>query len=225
MHFLTPTYIIALLIAISVHEWAHAFTATKLGDPTPGHEGRLTVNPLAHIDLLGALMFVTVGFGWAKPVPINPVYFKRMKRDVCLTAIAGPLSNLILALIAFIGLRLLGFPVNASPWSLLQMDIDGNVTRIFLGQVLRGSLFANLGLMAFNLIPIAPLDGSKVLEAFIPHHLADKYDEFMRIGMYIVIGLFVGEMFFGIHTLSVWIGAVMGWALRGMDATIGMILP
>lgn len=222
MQFLHPSYIIALLIAISVHEWAHAYTATKLGDPTPGHEGRLTVNPLAHIDLMGALMFVTVGFGWAKPVPINPVYFKHIKRDVCLTAIAGPMSNLILALIAFIGLRLLGFPVNASPWSLLQMDIDGSVARIFTMQILRGSLFANLGLMAFNLIPIAPLDGSKVLEAFIPHHLADRYDEFMRIGMYIILGLFLAEMFLNIPLLSLWIGTVMEWTLRGIDGIFMM---
>ncbi|MBI5156263.1 site-2 protease family protein [Candidatus Peregrinibacteria bacterium] len=71
MHFLNPTYLISVLIAVSVHEWAHAIIADRLGDPTPGHAGRLTLNPLAHIDLVGALMFLIVGFGWAKPVPIN----------------------------------------------------------------------------------------------------------------------------------------------------------
>ncbi len=93
MQFLQPTYIIAILIAISVHEWAHAITANRLGDPTAEQQGRLTLNPIAHIDPIGAIMFLVVGFGWAKPVPVNPLYFKHPNRDMALVdkMIADPL--------------------------------------------------------------------------------------------------------------------------------------
>ena len=104
--FLTPTFIISVLIALSVHEWAHGFTAHRLGDPTAKVEGRLTLNPLAHLDPIGTAMFLIVGFGWGKPVPVDPRYFKHYKRDTSLVALAGPASNLVLALLAFLVLIL-----------------------------------------------------------------------------------------------------------------------
>lgn len=220
MQFLSPIYIIALLIAVSIHEWAHALVATKLGDPTPGDAGRLSVNPLAHLDLLGAILFLTVGFGWAKPVPINPLYFRRPKRDTCLTAAAGPASNLGLAFITFMILAFLGQRTGFSPWSLLGISGTGPVWQVFLMQLLGASLFINLGLMAFNLLPIAPLDGSKVLQAFIPLRYAERYEEFLRVGPYIILALFLGEMLVGLPVLSLWITTIMEWALRGMAAII-----
>lgn len=222
MQFFNPTYIIALLIAVSVHEWAHAITATKLGDPTPGDAGRLTLNPLAHLDLLGALLFLTAGFGWAKPVPVNPMYFKHPKRDTCLTALAGPMSNLVLAFMSLVLLRLLGLGVSQAPWELLTAQSNGPVALAFFSQLLAASLFVNLGLMAFNLLPIAPLDGSKVLEAFVPLRFADRYDEFMKIGMYVLLALFIAESFLHIPTLSLWIVTVMKWTLAGMMALMSV---
>ncbi len=222
MPFLNPISIIAILIALSIHEWAHAIVATKLGDPTPGDAGRLTVNPIAHLDPLGAILFLTVGFGWAKPVPINPSYFRHHKRDVLLTAIAGPASNLILAFLATIGIAILGHSASTSVWTLLQPDGTGPVWQSFLLQLFGASIFINLGLMAFNLLPIAPLDGSKVLEAFIPLRLEYRYSEFMRIGPYILLGLFAGEMILGLPLLSFWITTIMEWALGGMQMIVGI---
>ena len=225
MPFLNPISIIAILIAVSIHEWAHAITATRLGDPTPGDAGRLSINPLAHLDLTGALLFLTVGFGWAKPVPINPLYFHRPKRDICLTAIAGPASNLILAFASFVILIFLGQREDLSPWALLQLTATGPVWQIFLIQLLGASLFINLGLMAFNLLPIAPLDGSKVLQAFIPLRYIEQYEEFMRIGMYILLALFIGELVLGIPSISLWVTTIMEWVLRGFAGMANIVLP
>ncbi len=224
MQFLNPTFIIALLIAVSIHEWAHAFTATKLGDPTPGDAGRLSLNPIAHLDLLGALLFLTVGFGWAKPVPVNPMYFRHPKRDTCLTAAAGPLSNLVLAFFSLLGLTLLGQRVGISPWELVMFPARGEVLQAFFLQLLSSLLFINLGLMAFNLLPIAPLDGSKVLQAFVPLRYADQYEEFMRIGMYVLLALFLAESLLHIPLLSFWVVTIMEWVLMGMEAIIGAFL-
>ena len=221
MPFLNPIYIIALLIAVSVHEWSHAFVAHRLGDPTPGNAGRLSLNPLAHLDLMGAILFLTVGFGWAKPVPVNPLYFRRPTRDTCLTAVAGPVSNLILAFAAFMLLGILGRDAGTSPWALLGITETGDVWRVFFLQLLGATLFINLGLMAFNLLPIAPLDGSKVLQAFVPLRYIEQYEEFLRIGPYILLALFLGEMLVGLPVLSFWITAIMEWALRGMSILLG----
>jgi Zn-dependent protease len=221
MAFLNPIYIIALLIAVSVHEWSHAMVATKLGDPTPGDSGRLSLSPLAHIDLLGALLFLTVGFGWAKPVPINPLYFKHPKRDVFLTAIAGPVSNLILAIICFFALTMVGQHTGFDPWSLLSDAGTGTVAQVFFAKLLSSLLFINLGLMAFNLLPIAPLDGSKVLQGFIPYKYMDQYEEFMRVGPYILLALFIAEMTVNFPLLSLWITTIMEWVLRGLNMMVG----
>src|SRR3989338_3055682 len=188
MGFLNPIFILSILIALSVHEWAHAFTANRLGDPTGRETGRLTLNPVAHLDLIGTILFLTVGFGWGKPVPVDHRYFRHPKRDMAITAIAGPLSNLVLACVAFLGLRLTG--VTLEPGSLLGFfSGSGGVFQDFLSQLLVSSLFVNLGLMAFNLLPIAPLDGSKVLQMLIPYRYEEQYEDFMRFGPYILLFL------------------------------------
>lgn len=209
MEFLSPTYIIAILIAISVHEWAHAFTADRLGDPTPRDHGRLTINPIAHLDILGALMFLIVGFGWAKPVPVNPAYFKHHKGGMALTAIAGPLSNLILAFIAYAMLTVIATRDPASVADLLRGGTTASPSLTILLMVLQGSLFVNLALMAFNLFPIAPLDGSNVLRLFIPLRYEDRYEDFVRVGPYILLFLLLFESFLPFPLLSSWVRWIM----------------
>jgi Zn-dependent protease len=146
----------ALLLAVTIHEVAHGWVADRLGDPTARLAGRLTLNPLPHIDPFGALAFVLAGFGWAKPVPVNGRNLRRPLRDMALVAAAGPLSNF---LVAFVGLvafalvpRLVGAPFVAVP----------------LAGILRYVYTFNLGLAIFNLIPLPPLDGGHFLPYFFP---------------------------------------------------------
>ncbi len=219
--FFDPIAILAILIALTVHEWSHAYVATRLGDPTPHNEGRLTLNPIAHLDPLGALLFLTAGFGWAKPVPVNPSYFRDPRTGMLLTVAAGPFSNLIIAFVCFVGLSFIaqGPEGAGSVWALLDMSGGGSIGQVFLVRLLASSLFVNLGLMAFNLIPIAPLDGSKVLEAFIPLRYQDQYETFMRNGPYILFGLLIAEHFLHIPLLSRWIIAIMDsvlWVFQGV---------
>jgi len=221
--FLNPPFIISILIALSVHEWAHGFMADKLGDPTAKYEGRLTLNPIAHLDPMGTLLFLLIGFGWGKPVPIDPRYFKKPKRDMALTAIAGPVSNLILAFVAFGGLLLIApSEVGASPMALLGAGHNDSVFTTFLIQVFSSSLFLNLGLMAFNLLPVAPLDGSKVIGPFIPLRYEDRYHEFMRRGPFILLMLLIAERLLNIPLLFGWIYGIMTPVLSLMNWIAGL---
>jgi len=200
MSFITPPFIISILIALTIHECAHGLVALWLGDPTAKYEGRLTLNPAAHLDLFGTLMFMMVGFGWAKPVPIDPSYFKgNVKRGITLTALAGPLSNLLLALLTVLIAKLVfALNITAGP----------GVSRFF-GELFSSMLFLNLGLMAFNLLPIAPLDGSKVLAMFIPFQYEAQYEEFLRNGPIILLCLLIGERILGIPLIIGWITAII----------------
>jgi Zn-dependent protease len=146
----------ALLLAVTVHEVAHGWVADRLGDPTARALGRLTLNPLPHIDPFGALAFVLAGFGWAKPVPVNAANLRHPRRDMALVAAAGPLSNFALA---FVGLVALSLVVRAEPDPFLAVPLIG---------VLRYVYTFNLGLAIFNLIPLPPLDGGHFLPYFLP---------------------------------------------------------
>lgn len=224
MSVLRPTFIIALLIALSVHEWAHGFIANKLGDPTAKNEGRLTLNPIAHLDPIGTLLFFLVGFGWGKPVPIDPRYFKNPKRDTALVSIAGPISNLCIAFLAFGALLLLAQGhIATDPWALLEGGTLGGSMRTVFIDIFQASIALNLGLMAFNLLPIAPLDGSKVLQMFIPYRYEDAYMVFMMRGPWILLGLLLAEGFLGIPLLLGWITMIVGPILRLMDGIAGII--
>lgn len=173
--------IITLVIAFSVHEFAHAWTADQLGDDTPRRFGRLTLNPLAHLDVLGSFMLVFSGFGWAKPVPINPYEIRRRSRaGLMLVAAAGPLSNLLLALIASIPFRA-GI---ISPFS-----FGGETFFPSLSTFLTDFIFINLILLFFNLIPLAPLDGEKVLSYFLPPAGQDAFDQIRPYGPMILLAL------------------------------------
>lgn len=160
-----------LLLAITVHEYAHGRVAYALGDPTARLRGRLTLNPLLHIDPLGALCLFLFNFGWARPVPVDPRYFTNIRRDIILLSIAGPAANFALALGA------------------------GLLTRFFLfhnelyQMILIYMLLMNLGLGLFNLIPLPPLDGSHVLENLLPPRAALRYREFGRYGPFVIMGV------------------------------------
>ena len=161
-----------------IHEYAHALIATKLGDNTPKYSGRLTLNPMAHISPMGAVMIFLCGFGYAKPVNVNPRNFKDPKKGMALTAIAGPVSNLIMA---FICIFLATFFANI---------YNSNPTILFLAvyYFLYFAGVVNVNLAVFNLLPIPPLDGSRILQLLIP---AKYYFKFMQYERYIVIIVFV----------------------------------
>lgn len=166
-----------LIIAMVVHEYAHAQTAVWLGDFTPKIMGRLTLNPAAHIDPIGLLMLFLVHFGWAKPVMINPGNFKRPRRDDILVSLAGPLSNLITAFCALIVL-------------LCYSRFGGHMTTgIYM--VFQLIIEYNIGFAIFNMIPIPPLDGSHVLRQLLPSHLAYKLAGMERYSFWILIILLV----------------------------------
>lgn len=211
------TGVIAILIALSVHEWAHAVVASRLGDPTAHNEGRLTLNPLAHLDPIGALMFVLAGFGWAKPVPVNPAYFGQPKRDTALVAIAGPVSNVILAAASIILLIALHGGMPGSLNELLS-PASAHPALVLLGRILTASLQMNLVLAAFNLLPIAPLDGSKVLQLFIPWRYERQYEDFMRIGPFVLLFLIIFEGFLPFQIVGGWVHLLVNAALSGIDA-------
>lgn len=172
-----------VFIALSLHETAHGYVAYKLGDPTAHSLGRLSLNPLKHIDPIGFLCMLLLGVGWAKPVPINTRYFKKPKRDMALTGVAGPISNILLAVV-FGGLFRLGSAV--IPMISLTR-FTANVCVVLMNFLYIG-VSMNISLAVFNLIPIPPLDGSRLLFAVLPSHL---YFKVMQYEKYIYIILMV----------------------------------
>ncbi|MHB8124130.1 MAG: site-2 protease family protein [Desulfitobacteriaceae bacterium] len=166
----------ALMIGFAFHEFAHAWVADYLGDPTPRSQGRLTLNPIAHLDLFGTLMALLYRFGWAKPVQINPHYFRgNPVRGRMYVSLAGPVMNLV---IAFLSMLIWGFS---------EYFLQSSVWWPTLYQVLSAIVFMNLGLGIFNLIPIPPLDGFAVLGGLLPRHLARKLDSVEQYGMIILV--------------------------------------
>jgi len=166
-------WLIALLIAIDVHEFAHALSATRLGDPTPKLQGRLTLNPLAHLDPLGTLMLIIVRFGWGKPVQFDPYNLQNPRRDAAIISLAGPVSNLITATVFSI---ILNFVIPIAP------------SLYFLNAILPTIIFLNIILAIFNLLPIHPLDGGKILVGILPHNDAVKIDLFLKqYGVFLLI--------------------------------------
>lgn len=186
--------LITLVIAFTLHEFAHAKTADVLGDNTPAMAGRLTLNPLAHLDPMGTLMLILAGFGWAKPVPVNPYAVRRKSSaGMMLVSLAGPLTNLVLAILAAVPLRL----------GLLSYNSPGNGFLPSPGQFLLEFIFINVALFLFNLIPLAPLDGEKVMEFFIPAQWHGTFDRIRQYGPYLLL-------------LVVFVGPRLGFDLFGI---------
>ena len=190
-----------VLISIVIHELSHGFVAYKMGDPTAKRAGRLTLNPIRHIDPLGALSMLFFRFGWAKPVPINPNYFRRKKLGIILVSLAGPAANVVFAFLVMVIIYLFAGVLPAhTGQSLWGMD-----TVLYYAEDL---YLLNLSLAVFNLIPIPPLDGSKVLGALLP----DKQEEWLlRYERYGIILLFV--LVFASGRFNP-LGTVLGWGVN-----------
>ncbi len=172
----------ALLLALTFHELSHGIVAYALGDNTAKRQGRLSLNPLKHIDWLGFIMLITVGFGWAKPVPVDPSYFKDPKKGMAITSIAGPLSNVILAFITALLVS----------WAGLIYMQDGSLyfsSEKFYNVFLIKFFIYNCAFAMFNLLPIPPLDGSKIVGAFLPNRIYFKYMQYERYGIIVMIVL------------------------------------
>ncbi|MDO4493280.1 MAG: site-2 protease family protein [Clostridia bacterium] len=165
-----------LLIGLTFHEWAHAFAANKLGDPTAKNMGRMTLDPTAHVDPLGLLCLLLVGFGWAKPVPVNPRNFKNFKRDDILVSLAGIATNIAIALITTIAYVLIGFFAN----------LFGSAAFV---NIMQGIISINLSLAVFNLIPVSPLDGSHLFEIVFIRKFPKAVFFLRKYGYYILIAL------------------------------------
>lgn len=168
-----------LLISFPIHELSHALVAYKLGDNTAKHAGRLTLNPLKHLDPFGTILLLIVGFGWAKPVPINPLNFKNRREGMALTAIAGPVSNLLLAIISLLLFKYLETSNNSAVY-------------IYFMTFLSYMVYINVMLAIFNLIPINPLDGSRILALFLPQKLEFalyKYERIITLVLFAVLFL------------------------------------
>ena len=188
-----------IFLTLPVHEFAHGFAATKLGDPTPRYQGRMTLNPFAHIDWIGAACILLFGFGWAKPVQVNSNNFRNPKRDMAVTALAGPLSNLIVAFAALLINNILSLIATKTLVSAFY----------YIGFFFYYIALINVSLAVFNLIPIPPLDGSRLLSALLPYRY---YYALMRYERYIFFGLiallWIGVLDIPLNFLS---GAVMSF--------------
>jgi len=167
--------VLVVFTALPVHECAHGWVARKLGDHTAESMGRLDLNPLHHYDPFGTTMLLLTGYGWAKPVPINPMYFKNRKTGMALTALAGPVSNILLA------------AVLAVVYRVVALFLPGNGVTFFVLSALSIMISTNISLAVFNLLPCPPLDGAKIFGALLPDRL---YWTVMRYEQYIMIALF-----------------------------------
>jgi Zn-dependent protease len=190
----------AVLFAITIHEYAHGWVADKFGDPTARLMGRLTLNPLAHLDPIGALMLILVRIGWAKPVPVNPYNLKNPRRDMIWISLAGPVTNLAAALVLGTLVRII---------VATGTDLGGLMTPVML--LLVFGVVIDVALAIFNVIPIPPLDGSKVLAGLLPVRWAYQYLKYERYGPIVLIGLILIGQLTGVSILGLLITPALGF--------------
>ena len=206
-------WIIALVIAITIHEFSHALAAERLCDPTPRLQGRLTLNPLAHLDPLGTLMLLLVRFGWGKPVVFDPFNLRNPRRDSAIISLAGPFANLVLATAAAILLRFLSL----SHFSLLTSNFLSIVTTLVIA-LLQPVIVLNVILAIFNLVPIHPLDGFKIVEGILPQNMAREWAQLEPYGLifllFLVLPVFGGTAPI-VNLISPVINFILGILLPG----------
>lgn len=182
---------VVLLTALPIHEFAHGFIAKKLGDPTADMQGRLTLNPFAHLDLFGSICIMLTGFGWAKPVPVNPNYFKNRKAGMAISALAGPVANILLGTVALIVSKMILF---WTPAEWLSSEATYNILQTCY-TLFTMMVSINIGLAVFNLIPVPPLDGSKILGFFLPDRINNLFYQHQQTIAMILMGLvFIGAL-------------------------------
>ncbi len=183
-NFITEIIILAppLLLALTAHEFAHGYVAFRLGDPTAKNLGRLTMNPLKHLDPIGTIAFFFIKFGWAKPVPVDPRYFKNPQKDMLWVALAGPATNLCLAVISALVTKIIWFLA-----ANLSYSQAAEAILVPLNATLIASVWINLVLCIFNFLPIPPLDGSRILGILLPPDLARSYASIERYGFILIM--------------------------------------
>lgn len=206
---------VVLILSLSLHEWGHAYAAHISGDDTAKNLGRLSLNPLKHLDPLGSILIVLVGFGWAKPVPVMPSKFRNLRQGTFLVAIAGVCMNLLIALVAIISIRALGFAFTESGGIqyLPQQGASPNEPPAWIEPLLITLFFAariNILLIVLNLIPVPPLDGSRVVQSFAPDTWWRTMREAERYGLFVVLAIFI---FFPQQIWQV-ADSIFGWLTR-----------
>ena len=194
-----------ILLALTFHEFSHAYVANRFGDDTAKRSGRLTMNPLAHLDPLGTIMIFIVRFGWAKPVPVDPRNLKNPKNDMLWISAAGPLSNMLLALMSGLLLRL---------FSTIGIEAGENSMTIIFMKMVFYSLQINLALAIFNILPIAPLDGSKILSGILPDRFAKQIYLLERYGPVLLIGMIALSYVTGVSILGKLIWPFVGFFME-----------
>jgi len=185
-----------LFIALPVHEFAHGWVAYRMGDPTAKYAGRLTLNPFKHLDLMGVLMMFLVGVGWARPVPVNSTYLKNRRTGLLLISLAGPLSNLVLA---FLGMFIWGLIVKLVNVGIIVINSMTMADVLIYGtEFLQAFIFVNISLAVFNLIPVPPLDGSRILSSVIPeesYYRFARYEQFIGLAFLLLVVVLPDNLF------------------------------